>query len=111
MINQIKEKLVNSTTAQKYLALSVLPKSWTAYKIQNEFGVTRHLAETVKQLVTEQGILAVPPPRCGKILNARVEKSITDFYNSDEVSRAMPGKRDYVTVRFDGGKKQVTKVE
>lgn len=58
-------------------------------------GVTKYLAEKTKRLVAEEGILSMPAPREGKKLNPETLKLIEDFYESDEVSRAMPGLRDF----------------
>ena len=48
----------------------------------------------------KKGILSIPNPRGGHF-SVEVKKQVEDWYCSDEISRMMPGKKDYVSV-FDG---------
>ena len=54
--------------------------------------------------VNEKGILSSPNPRSGKTLSAEVVNQVRCFYESDDISRIMPGKKDTVAVRV-GNKK------
>lgn len=108
MIDQLKGKMKDASTIDKYLLLSVLPKSWTPNRVQNEFGVSYHLAQSVKKLVAECGILQKPKPRSGKKLNEVTSNLIDQFYNSDQISRVQPGIRDCVTVRVGDQRTTVT---
>jgi hypothetical protein len=47
----------------------------------------------VKQLLMDQGIMSSPNPKPGKTLNEVTVEVVKSFYNSDDVSRVMPGKR------------------
>ena len=70
IITQLKEKFEKTENrSEKFLILSVLPKSWSCNKIQQEFCVSNRMARKVKALVAEKGILFTPNPKLGKRLN------------------------------------------
>jgi hypothetical protein len=50
----------------------------------------------------DQGIMSSPNPKPGKNLNKVTVEDVKSFYNSDEVSRVMPGKRDYISIKVSG---------
>lgn len=110
IIEQLKLKFSQTTKrSEKITILTILPQSWSCKKIEEEFGVSNYMARTVKRLVSEKGILSTPNPKPGKTLNENTAQLIKDFYNSDDVSRMMPGKKDFVTIRSQGSKVQVQK--
>ena len=74
--------------------LTVLPKSWTVKKIQEEFGVTKHTAQRSKKIVEEQGVLSLPRPKAGHSLVVETVDVVHSFYQSDDISRVMPGMKD-----------------
>ena len=43
------------------------------------------------------------PKRQGKTLDVEVASAIHDFYLSDDISRVMPGKADFITVKTANG--------
>ena len=57
------------------------------------------MARKVKALVKKNGIFATPNPKCGKLLNKSVTESVYSFYSSDDVSRLMPWKKDFVAIK------------
>ncbi|XP_034240324.1 uncharacterized protein LOC117644802 [Thrips palmi] len=81
--------------AKKIQILSVLPTSWSREKICQKFDCSVNMVRVTKALVESEGILAVPKPKQGRPLNEETVKSILGFYYADEVSRPMPGQRDY----------------
>ncbi|KAL5505266.1 hypothetical protein EMCRGX_G006670 [Ephydatia muelleri] len=99
IISQLKEKF-QSTTKRSELVhiLTVLPKSWSVQRIMKEFGTSKRMARRAKELVDEKGILSTPNTKIGKCLSDATVQLLQDFYTSDEVSRAMPGKKDYISV-------------
>lgn len=60
-------------------------------------------------MVNEKGILSTPNPKPGKTLNENTAQLVKEFYHQDDISRMMPGKEDYVTVRDKGSKIEVQK--
>lgn len=67
------------------------------------------MASAVKNLVREMGILSNRNPNPGKTLNQTTAELVVNFYNSDEVSRMMPGKNNCVTIRNKSIKLQAQK--
>ena len=67
-------------------------------RIRKEFGTSKRMARRAKELVDEKGILSTPNTKIGKCLPDATVQLLQDFYTSDEVSRAMPGKKDYISV-------------
>lgn len=57
------------------------------------------MVEQSRYLLESNGILASPAIKHGKSLSDETVKIVTNFYGSDEVSRLMPGKKDFVSVK------------
>jgi hypothetical protein len=56
------------------------------------------MARVARKLYIEDGIFAVPKPILGKTLDAGASHMIREFYQNDEHSRQLPGKKDSVSV-------------
>lgn len=110
IMDQIKERLsLCQTFDQKCFVLSILPKSWTVHQIIKYIGVTRSLAEATKKLVNAKGVLQMPPPRVRTSpVDLDVIEKMDKFYNSDEISRVMPGMKDCIKVKTEDEKKTVS---
>ena len=101
IIKQLKEKF--NTTAErseKVQVLTVLPKSWSMRKVQAQFGASDYMVRKARELVKQKGILSTPNLKPGHSLAAETCESVCRFYESDEISRLMPGKKDFVSVRL-----------
>ncbi|CAF4874203.1 unnamed protein product [Rotaria socialis] len=59
-----------------------------------EFNCSHRLVSQAKNILETKGVLSTPNPSKGKSLPVEVK----DFYYSDTISRAMPGKKDFLTV-------------
>jgi len=100
IIAQLKEKFYTCTDrSQKVQILTILPKSWSVKRIQEEFSVTNYMARKAKELAKNYGILSSPNPKHGCSLPAETIRLVQSFYELDEVSRIMPGKKDFVSIR------------
>ena len=100
IIKQLKEKFRTTTKrSEKVQVPTVLPKSWPVRKIQCEFCASIYMPRKVKGLVREKGILATPNPKPGHPLASEVVDLVCGFYCSDDVSRMMPGKKDFGSVK------------
>ena len=100
IIEQLKEKFRTCTDrSQKVQILTILPKSWTVKKIQEEFSVTNYMARKAKDLAKVNGVLSSPNPKHGCTLPTVTITLVQDFYELDEISRMMPGKKDFVSIR------------
>jgi uncharacterized lipoprotein YajG len=74
--------------------LTILPKSWSIQKVQEVFpNASNYMIRREKQLVMDQGIMSSPNPKPGKTLNKVTVEVVKRFYNSDEVSEIMHGKK------------------
>ena len=109
IVNQLKEKYdTTEKRSEKLQILTVLPKSWSRSRIQEEFKVSQYMARQAKNLVKEKGIMALPNKRL-PTFSKETENIILQFYKSEEISRVMPGKKDYKSVRKEGVKVQEQK--
>ena len=99
IIMQLKEKFqATIERSEKIQILTVLPRSWSTQKVQEEFGASNYMVRKAKELVKQKGILSTPNPRHGHTLAVETSDLVQSFYESDEVSRMMPGRKDYIYV-------------
>ena len=100
IIQQLKDEFHSTTQKSKrFQILTILPKSWSTKQIETKFGASNYMARKVKNLVAESGILATPNPKLGNQLNSQTVLHIQQFYENDDVSRLIPGKKDCVSVK------------
>ena len=66
-------------------------------------GVTNFMARAAKKLAKEKGVLSTPNPKPGRSVPETIIEQVKRFYESDDVSRQMPGKKDCVAM--NNGKK------
>lgn len=110
IILQLKEKYDASIVrSEKIVILTLLPKSWTVKKVQRVFNCTNYAARQAKQLQKDKGIMSSPNLKIGKKLNTDTEAEIIKFYESVSVSRILPGRKDFKSVRIEGKKVQLQK--
>ena len=110
ILQQLKEKFHSTVeNSVKVQILTILPKSWSISKIQAEFGASNFMARKAKQLVKEKGVLSSPDPRPGHSIPRETSDLVIAFYEDDSFSRLMPGKKDFVSVKFEHGRTQVQK--
>lgn len=98
ILNQFKDKFKIANKSEKFLILTSLPKSWSCAKTEKEFGVGNYIARKAKKLAEEKGILSTPDSKPGKSLSQETTRLVKVFYNNDDTSRQMPGKKDCVSV-------------
>jgi len=67
------------------------------------------MARKAKQLVKEKGVMSTPNPKPGRSLPESTVDLVTSFYENDENSRLMPGKKDCISVRVEGKRVSVQK--
>lgn len=104
IIQQLREKYdISTTTNEKYMVLTSVPKSRPVRKIQDEFGVSYYMANRAKQIQKEKGIMSTPNTKLGStILHQEIALLVQKFYEVDDISRVCPGKRDFKTMSSDG---------
>ena len=108
MISQLKEKYLTANRSEKVQILTTLPDSWSIKKVECEFGASNFMVRKAKQLV-KKGIMSTPNPKPGRTLSQRSVDLVTTFYENDENSRLMPGKKDCISVRKTEGRVNIQK--
>lgn len=103
IITRLKEKFFSTTDKSlKMQILTTLPESWTLKQIESEFKVTNFIARKAKKLMKDKGIMSAPDLKPGKALSPETANLVKNFYECDEISRQMPGKKDFVSIKVDG---------
>ena len=91
MIRQLKDKFsLTGKSGEQMQILTVLPQSWSVKKIEKEFGVFNYMARKYRELVKKKN-LSPPNSKPGSSLPQETTDLVTPFYESDEISRVMPG--------------------
>ena len=79
--------------------LTLAPKSWTIRYKANYFVVSRYLVQKAFKLRGDTGICSMLPKKAGKSLPPWVITNIRQFYEDDQNSRLLPGKKgDFFSV-------------
>ena len=94
----MKEKLKTSDYKNKIQVLTLTPESWSRRQAAEFFEESEYSIRVARKLKEEKGILSVPNPRHAKTLSEDIRKVVVNFFEDDEFSRIMPGKKDYVSV-------------
>lgn len=58
--------------------------------------LTNHMIKKAKALFNKDGILTSPSKKKGKPLNSETKALVKSFYSNDDVSRMMPGNKDFI---------------
>lgn len=92
------------------MILTCLPQTWSIRKVMREFNAPNYLVRQAAKIRKEKGFLEGPNPKRGKSLATETVEIVHSFYETDEVSRAMPGIKDCVSVtQADGTKIKMSK--
>ena len=94
----MREKLKTASYPEKIQILTLILDKWSREYISKQFDVSEYLIETARELKKVGGILAKPAPKKGKTLPQETLDLVQSFYEDDEYSRQMPGKKDYVSI-------------
>ena len=108
LIEELREKFDRTTSHEEKLKiLTLVPKTWTVSMIQSKFKCSEYMARNAKKARQEYGVLStIPQTKTENSTDENIEKEIIEFYQTDEVSRVMPGKKDCLVVKTkEGGKK------
>jgi hypothetical protein len=106
VIQNLKDNFNNcNCRAKKIMILTCVPESWGITKIIRIFNAPNYMVRQAKKIIKEKGILEGPNPKPGKNVAKEVVEAVISFYENDEVSRAMPGIKDCITVTDKDGNK------
>ena len=78
--------------------MTLAPDSWSREYCSKFFELSEYVVRTARELKKVSGILSKPSPKRGKKLSPETVALIVQFYEDDEYSRQMPGKKDYVSI-------------
>lgn len=107
VIENLKIKFSSCTSrTKKLMLLTCLPENWSIRKIMREFDAPNYMVRQSKRILKEKGFLESPNLKPGKSLAIETVQTVRSFYEHDEVSRAMPGIKDCVTVTEADGRFQ-----
>ena len=98
LVSEMKKKLLTASRREKIQILTLTPKSWSIRYASKLFKVSRGTMRKAILLREQRGILALPGQMVGRRISDDVKKLVVDFYCSDDNSRQMPGKKDYVSL-------------
>ena len=91
--NAMREKLKTATYAEKLQILTLVPEKWSRQYCSQYFNVSEYLVRKARELKKAGGILNKPNPKRGKTFSNETLNLVTCFYEDDEYSRQMPGKK------------------
>lgn len=97
-ISELKNSLTTSSREQKIFLLTTVPDFWSVRKTACEFEVSRRMVKKAKKLKKEKGYGVFPDKKKGRSLQIEILNEVKEFFLSDEVSRVMPGSKDYKSV-------------
>lgn len=107
LIKKLQTKCSISYKEDKIKIISLLPNSWSRAKISNEFQVSERLVKLTRHLVKVQGILPeLQNKNASNLIDENTIKRVRSFYENDNNSRLMPGKKDCISMKENGTKVQ-----
>ena len=101
LMSLVKAKMKTYSHAQIIQLLTLVPVSWTHDEIIEELAVTNYMIRCSRKILNEKGILSISESKKGRELSQDVLATVKNFYCSDEYSRMMPGKKDFVSVSIN----------
>ena len=94
----MKEKIQVADYKTKIQILTLTPDSWSRKAAAQFFNVSEYAVRTARNLKKERGILSIPDARKGRTITEDTKAAILSFYQDDEYTRLMPGKKDSVSI-------------
>ena len=79
-----------------------MPSDCSVDFLRKSFNTTKYQAKQAKVIQAKKGILSTPNPKPGRRISEETLLKVKQFYMSDDVSRQMPGKKDFVSINVDG---------
>ena len=105
-IDSLKERFDVGTTDDKYRCLTLCPNSWDATKLSKVFGCSRDMAAAALKLRETHGAGSFPGKKRGRKLPEQTRHLVVNFYNDQEMSRCLPGRKDVVVIRHKNGQRE-----
>ena len=93
----INEKIQSVNRSTKIQLLTLILDSWSVEKAAQCFGVTKYQVKKARKM-KEKGILLILEKKKGRALSEETKEFATNFYQDEEVTQVMPGKKDCISV-------------
>ena len=107
VLTELKEKFATADRSQKLQILTLTPDCLTITQTAAHFETSTRMVKLARAMKEEQGILPdVPLISKGRKLTQGDIAKVEAFYESDEVSRQCPGKKDFLSVKNEDGSRQ-----
>ena len=103
---QIKDKLPSCDYGTKIQVLTLTPESWSRNFAADFFGVSEYLVRRAREVKIQSGFLTVPEWKSGRTLSIIVTDAVHDFFENDEHTRLMPGRKDSVSIKRNAQKQR-----
>lgn len=105
LMENLKSKFQESGSYQEKLQILTL-SPFTIEKTQAYFGTTNYMVKKSRCLRETRGVMALPEKMSkGRKLGEALKVEVAAFYESDEVSRLCPGRKEAISVRLANGDK------
>ena len=102
IIQVLKDEFNTTKDHAKQIQILIIFKDWSFRKITHHFpSATFHMITVSKKTATNLGVLAVPGFKKYPSLEKEVIDLIVSFYELNENSRMLPGKKDFVYVKVN----------
>lgn len=107
LMDELVEKFNKPDTSYSMkLQILTLTKSSLA-RTAKRFKTTEHMVRVARKIKENTGILSTPGIKTGsKTISEDSKQAVINFFERDDISRIMPGKKDCISVRDDQGVKQ-----
>lgn len=107
IIKDIKEKFTEAAKYSEKIQLLTIGASaqLSVDQIAKTFSTTKYLAQMAIQQYQNHGILSRPNPKTLERIPEAHIQTAKEFYLNDEVSKMLPGRKDYVTLKQPNGEK------
>lgn len=110
IITTLQEIFNTSTDRNHKVKILTIFRHWSYKKIEEKFPTaTRHMITVAKSIAKDKGILSDPNPKHHLPLAVETVNEIVNFFQSDDHTQLMPGKKDFVTVKVNDTKIQMQK--
>ena len=101
LIELIKEKLAVTDDRREIIQLlTIVPCDLSISKIAEIFNVSEYTAKPSCDLRLQKGILSMLETKQRVGISQETKESVLEFYESEEISRLLSGKKDVVSVRL-----------
>ena len=86
----------------KHKIITVAPESWRIREIAKECNASDNTTRQAKQLRSTNGVQADPPAKAGRNLPDSIAAKVNEFYQADDISKIMSGRKDTWSTKVGG---------